>query len=79
MPPKRNAALQKLKETNKRKGNGWLRSTEGIATGKHLNTQEKQLAMALFFALQSVEDTAGPQVAKAWGITRQSIHGWEKK
>lgn len=78
-PPKRNAGLDAMKRLNKSKDKGWLRQLHDLSNTKQPTKEEKALAMSLFFALRTIEDTAGALVGHAWGVTRQSIHNWEKK
>lgn len=74
--PKLNSALNVLKIQNSKRPKRWLQIVEALSTGKQLNQLEKQLALSLHLVLRTMEDTAA---AAVWGVTRQSVCGWEKK
>ena len=78
-PPKRNAGLDAMKRLNKSNTKGWLRRVHDLSHTQKNTKDEKALAMSLFYALRTIEDTAGALIGHAWGVTRQSVNNWEKK
>ena len=70
LPPlRKNKGLDALKRFNNKRTAGWLRIEEGLNKTKQLSSAEKELVMPLYFALRSVDDSAGEMVAFAWGVT----------
>jgi hypothetical protein len=67
--------------------NGWLRENEAIVTNTpspspntYLSTDEKDLLLKLYFALQNVtEKPVSSRLAYAWGVTKRTVNNIVQK